>query len=105
MEIRSFSVCRYYTIRAYGGDQYAPTHGRLLYLGEVLGHTLKSIGMSLGISSNLESVTAQYVDVSLERKKSVLDIYHKALHPPKGDVEKKQGDGGKEEKPKKKVVI
>ena len=27
------------------------------------------IGMSLGISTNLEAVTAQYVDVRLERKK------------------------------------
>jgi integrase len=36
--------------------------------------------MSLGISTNLEAVTAQYVDVRLERKKEVLDTYHKAIH-------------------------
>ena len=76
--------------------------GDFYTVGEILGHTLKGIGMPLGISTNLEAVTAQYVDVRLERKKSVLDVYHKALHPPKGDGEKKQGDGGKEEKPKKK---
>jgi len=36
--------------------------------------------MSLGISTNLEAVTARYVDVRLERKKEVLDVYHKAVH-------------------------
>lgn len=42
---------------------------------------LKGIGISLGISTNLEAVTAQYVDVRLERKQSVLQTYHKALQP------------------------
>jgi len=36
--------------------------------------------MSLGISTNLDAVTARYVDVRLERKKEVLDVYHKAVH-------------------------
>lgn len=44
-------------------------------------YTLKGIGISLGISTNLEAVTAQYVDVRLERKQSVLQTYHKALQP------------------------
>jgi len=52
-----------------------------------LGHTLK-VGMSLGISTNLEAVTVQYVDVRLERKKAVLETYHKALHPQKAAPEK-----------------
>ena len=42
--------------------------GDFYTVGEILGHTLKGIGMSLGISTNLEAVTAQYVDVRLERK-------------------------------------
>ena len=53
-----------------------------------MGHTLKGIGMSLGISTNLEAVTAQYVDVRLERKQSVLETYHKALQPQKSASEK-----------------
>jgi len=40
-------------------------------------------GISLGISTNLEAVTAQYVDVRLDRKKTVLETYRKALHPQK----------------------
>ena len=42
---------------------------------------MKDLGISLGISTNLEAVTAQYVDVRLERKQSVLQTYHKALQP------------------------
>jgi integrase len=37
--------------------------------------------MQLGISTSLDSVTAQYVDVRLDRKKIVLDAYHNAIHP------------------------
>lgn len=57
--------------------------GDFYTVGEILGHTLKGIGISLGISTNLEAVTAQYVDVRLDRKKTVLETYHKALHPQK----------------------
>ena len=96
---------RFHDLRHTAATNMHQLTGDFYTVGEILGHTLKGIGMSLGISTNLEAVTAQYVDVRLERKKSVLDVYHKALHPPKGDGEKKLGDGGKEEKPKKKVVI
>jgi integrase len=47
-------------------------------VGEVLEHTLAGISVSLGLSMNFEAVTAQYVDVQLERKKEVLDAYHEA---------------------------
>lgn len=57
--------------------------GDFYTVGEILGHTLKGIGMALGISTNFDAVTAQYVDVRLDRKKTVLEIYHKALHPQK----------------------
>ena len=40
-----------------------------------------NVGIQLGISTNLEAVTAQYIDVRLDRKQAVLDAYHKALHP------------------------
>lgn len=54
--------------------------GDFYTVGEVLGHTLKGIGISLGISTNFEAVTAQYMDVRLNRKKTVLDAHHNALH-------------------------
>jgi len=41
--------------------------------------------------SNMEAMTAKYVDVRLERKRAVLDAYHNALHPkPKEDNQKKE---------------
>lgn len=43
--------------------------GDFYTVGEVLGHTLAGIGVSLGLSMNFEAVTARYVDVRLERKK------------------------------------
>lgn len=48
-------------------------------VGEVLGHTLVGIGVSLGPFMNFEAVTARYVDVRLERKKEVLYAYHRAV--------------------------
>ncbi|GFI56568.1 hypothetical protein IMSAG013_01631 [Clostridiales bacterium] len=58
-------------------------------VGEILGHTLKDIGMSLGISSNLEAVTAQYVDVRLERKKGCAGNLPQSPAPAKGRTRKR----------------
>jgi integrase len=55
--------------------------GDFFTVGEILGHTLKGIGMSLGISTNLDAATATYVDVRMERKQLVLDKYHNTVHP------------------------
>ena len=55
--------------------------GDFYTVGMILGHSLKGVGIQLGISTNLEAVTAQYIDVRLDRKQAVLDAYHKALHP------------------------
>ena len=53
--------------------------GDFYTVGQILGHSLKGIGIQLQLSTNLESVTAQYVDVRLERKLIVLDAYHQAV--------------------------
>jgi integrase len=55
--------------------------GDFYTVGQVLGHSLKGIGISLGISTNMADVTARYVDVRNSRKLVVLDAYHNALHP------------------------
>ena len=59
-------------------DELNPHNGDFYTVGEVLEHTLAGISVSLGLSMNFEAVTAQYVDVQLERKKEVLDAYHEA---------------------------
>jgi len=71
---------RFHDLRHTAATNMHQLTGDFYTVGEILGHTLKGIGMSLGISTNLEAVTARYVDVRLERKKEVLDTYHKAVH-------------------------
>lgn len=53
--------------------------GDFYTVGEILGHSLKGIGNQLGIIGGLEAITERYVDVRLERKRMVLDTYHKAV--------------------------
>ena len=72
---------RFHDLRHKAATNMHQLTGDFYTVGEILGHTLKGIGISLGISTNLEAVTAQYVDVRLERKQSVLQTYHKALQP------------------------
>lgn len=79
---------RFHDLRHSAATNMHQLTGDFYTVGEILGHTLKGIGISLGISTNLEAVTAQYVDVRLDRKKAVLDTYHKALHPQVKAVEK-----------------
>ena len=88
---------RYHDLRHTAATNMHQLTGDFYTVGEILGHTLKGIGMSLGISTNLEAVTARYVDVRLERKKEVLDTYHKAVHA----TDKKMEAGEQTKKPKK----
>ena len=74
---------RFHDLRHTAATNMHQLTGDFYTVGEILGHTLKGIGMSLGISTNFDAVTAQYVDVRLDRKKTVLETYHKALHPSK----------------------
>ena len=55
--------------------------GDFYTVGMILGRSLKGVGIQLGISTNLEAVTAQYINVRLDRKKIVLNACHNALHP------------------------
>ena len=56
--------------------------GDFYTVSQILGHSLKGIGIQLNLSNNLESVTAQYVDVRLKRKALVLQTYHAAVLSP-----------------------
>jgi len=92
---------RFHDLRHTAATNMHQLTGDFYTVGEILGHTLKGIGMSLGISTNLEAVTAQYVNVRLERKKAVLETYHKALHPQKPTPDK---GSEAEKKPKRKAA-
>ena len=55
--------------------------GDFYTVGKILGHSLKGIGIQLGISTNMEATTAQYVDVRLDRIRVVLQTYHNEILP------------------------
>lgn len=93
-----FSHIRFPDLRHSAATNMHQLTGDFYTVGEVLGHTLKGIGMSLGISTNLGAVTAQYVDVRLEREKAVLETYHKALRPMKKAADTKEPAPGKPKK-------
>lgn len=73
-------IIRFHDLRHSAATNMHQLTGDFYTVGEILGHTLKGIGITLGISMNLEATTAQYVEVRMERKKEVLTAYHAALH-------------------------
>ena len=81
LEKNNVRVIRFHDLRHTTATNMHQLTGDFYTVGEILGHTLKEIGMSLGISTSLEAVTAQYVDVRLERKRDVLSVYHRTLQP------------------------
>ena len=70
---------RFHDLRHSAATNMHQLTGDFYTVGMILGHSLKGVGIQLGISNNLESVTAQYVDVRLGRKQVVLDTYHKEV--------------------------
>jgi integrase len=72
---------RFHDLRHTAATNMHQLTGDFYTVGQILGHSLKGVGMQLGISTSLDSVTTQYVDVRLDRKKIVLDAYHNAIHP------------------------
>ena len=69
---------RFHDLRHSAATNMHELTGDFYTVGQILGHSLKGIGIQLGISNNMEAVTAQYVDVRLDRKQFVLNAYHKA---------------------------
>lgn len=72
---------RFHDLRHSAATNMHELTGDFYTVGEILGHTLKGIGLSLGISTNMADVTARYVDVRLDRKQTVLEAYHNAMFP------------------------
>lgn len=70
---------RFHDLRHTAATNTHELTGDFFTVGQILGHSLKGIGVQLGISNNLDSVTAQYVDVRLDRKDFVLSTYHEAV--------------------------
>ena len=71
--------CRFHDLRHAAATNIHQLTGDFYTVGEILGHSLKGIGNQLGVIGGLEAVTERYVDVRLERKRVVLETYHKAV--------------------------
>lgn len=85
----SLSHCRFHDLRHAAATNMHQLTGDFYTVGEILGHSLKGIGNQLGFIGGLEAVTERYVDVRLERKRVVLEAYHKAVQK-KGTKEKER---------------
>lgn len=70
---------RFHDLRHSAATNMHELTGDFYTVGQILGHSLKGIGIQLNLSNNLEAVTAQYVDVRLERKEYLLNTYHEAV--------------------------
>jgi len=82
---------RFHDLRHSAATNMHELTGDFYTVGMILGHSLKGVAIQLNISTNMEAMTAKYVDVRLERKRAVLGAYHNALHPkPKEDNQKKE---------------
>ena len=81
---------RFHDLRHTAATNMHQLTGDFYTVGKILGHSLKGIGLQLGISTNMEATTAQYVDVRLDRIKIVLQAYHDAIFPPEKTIEKAQ---------------
>lgn len=70
---------RFHDLRHSAATNMHQLTGDFYTVGMILGHSLKGVGIQLGLSNNLESITAQYVNVRMDRKRLVLDVYHQAV--------------------------
>jgi integrase len=74
---------RFHDLRHTAATNMHQLTGDFYTVGAILGHSLKGIGNQLGIIGGLEAVTERYVDVRLERKRVILETYHKAIQKKK----------------------
>jgi len=91
-----FPYIRFHDLRHTAATNMHQLTGDFFTVGMILGHSLKDWGIQ--ISTKLDAVTAQYVDVRIERKKEVLGSYHNVLHP-----KPKAGEESPKKQPKEKI--
>lgn len=80
---------RFHDLRHTAATNMYQLTGDFYTVGEILGHSLKGIGNQLNLSGNFEAVTERYIDVRLEHKRTILDIYHKEIAKEVPQKEKK----------------
>ncbi|SBV99071.1 Phage integrase [uncultured Eubacteriales bacterium] len=71
---------RFHDLRHTAATNMHELTGDFYTISQILGHSLKGVGIQLNIPTSMNAVTARYVDVRLERKNFVLDAYHSAIY-------------------------
>lgn len=70
---------RFHDLRHTAATNMHQLTGDFYTISEILGHTIEGTAKSLGLSAQVNTVTARYVEVRTERKLSVLETYHNAV--------------------------
>ena len=72
---------RFHDLRHSAATNMHELTGDFFTVGAILGHSLRGTGMQLDMSSKLDATTARYVNVRVDRKRTVLTTYHRAVFP------------------------
>ena len=72
---------RFHDLRHTAATNMHELSGDFYTVGSILGHTLRGTGLQLDIPGGLDATTARYVSVRMERKRMVLEMYHKEFMP------------------------
>jgi len=70
---------RFHDLRHSAATNIHELTGDFYTVSQILGHSLKGVGIQLNMQGGMESVTERYVSVRLDRKREVLTLYHNAV--------------------------
>lgn len=70
---------RFHDLRHAAATNMHQLTGDYYTVSEILGHTLEGTAKSLGFTTQVNTVTARYVEVRRERKQAVLKLYHETV--------------------------
>ena len=72
---------RFHDLRHTAATNMHELTGDFFTVGNILGHSMGGAGVQLNLPGGLDATTARYVSVRLDRKRTVLEIYHREVLP------------------------
>lgn len=73
---------RFHDLRHTAATNMHELTGDFYTVGNILGHSLGGTGLQLQLPAGLDATTARYVSVRMDRKRTVLEAYHREFLPP-----------------------
>lgn len=70
---------RFHDLRHSAATNIHELTGDFYTVSQILGHSLKGVGIQLNMQGSMGSVTERYISVRLDRKREVLNIYHNTV--------------------------